>query len=89
MRSTSIRECPNCKKLKNTYYGCEVAVVPFYKEHVRKSVDLGSLVEHCYLTITETYICPNCGERIVEDYSGHLTQEDMQGIVDRIVENKK
>ena len=87
MRSTSIRECPNCKKLK--YTNCGVMVVPYYTSHIKTCRDAISLDEHYNLIITETYICPNCGEKINEDYIAYLTQEDAQNIVDRIVENRR
>lgn len=88
MRSTSIRECPNCLKLKHTYYGCEVMVVPYYDSHIQTSRDPMSLREYHNLIITETYICPNCGEKISQEYVVALTQEDMQNIVDREVANR-
>ena len=89
MRSTSIRECPNCLKLKHTYYGCDVAVVPHYESHIHTSRDPLSLNEYYNLIITETYICPNCGEKISEEYTVGLTQEDMQTMVDREVASRK
>ncbi len=86
---TSIRECPYCLKRKHTYYGCEVMVVPHYKSHIRTSHDPMSLSEYHNLVITETFICPVCGERISEEYIVGLTQEDMQTMVDREVANRK
>jgi hypothetical protein len=47
-----------------------------------------SLSEYYNLIITETYICPNCGEKISQEYVVGLTQEDMQNIVDREVANR-
>ena len=89
MRSTSIRECPNCKKLQHTYFGCEVMVVPHYSSHIKTNQDPLSLTEYHNLIVTETYICPNCGEKISEEYIVGLTQEDMQTMVDREVANRK
>jgi RNA polymerase subunit RPABC4/transcription elongation factor Spt4 len=85
---TSTRECPNCLKLKHTYYGCDVMVVPHYKSHVRTSLDPMSLSEHYNLVITETFICPVCGEKITNDYTAYFTQEDMQTMVDREVASR-
>ena len=89
MRSTSIRECPNCKKLQHTYFGCEVMVVPYYEGHIHTSKDPTSLKEYYNLVITESYICPCCGEKITEEYTVGLTQEDMQTMVDRELANRK
>lgn len=86
---TSIRECPHCLKLNHTYYGCEVMVVPHYKSQVRTSRDPMSLSEGYSLVITETFICPVCGERISEEYVVELAQEDMQTMIDREVANRK
>ena len=89
MRSTSRRECPNCLKIHHTSFGCDVMVVPYYHSHIKTSRDPLSLKEYHNLIITETYICPNCGEKITEEYVVGLTQEDMQSIVDREVANRK
>jgi rRNA maturation protein Nop10 len=85
---TSIRECPNCLKLKHTYYDCEVMVVPHYTSYIRTSHDPMSLSEYHNLVITETFICPVCGERITNDYVADFTQEDMQTMVDREVASR-
>lgn len=85
---TSTRECPNCLKLKHTYYGCDVMVVPHYKSHIRTSHDPMSLSEYHNLVITETFICPVCGEKITNDYTANFTQEDMQTMVDREVASR-
>ena len=89
MRTTSIRECPNCLKQRHTYYGCDVMVVPHYKSHITASKDPLSLLDYYNLIITETFICPECGEVIKEDYTIGLTQEDMQTMVDREVASRK
>lgn len=85
---TSIRECPNCLKLKHTYYGCDVMVVPHYTSHIKTSYDPVSMREYHNIVITETFICPNCGEKITNDYTADFTQEDMQTMVDREVASR-
>lgn len=85
---TSIRECQNCLKLKHTYYDCDVMVVPRYKSYIRTSHDPMSLSEYHNLVITETFICPVCGEKITNDYVADFTQEDMQTMVDREVASR-
>jgi hypothetical protein len=64
-------------------------VVPHYKSYVRTSRDPMSLSEYHNLVITETFICPNCGEKITNEYIADFTQEDMQTMVDREVANRK
>jgi hypothetical protein len=63
-------------------------VVPHYKSHIRTSHDPMSLSEYHNLVITETFICPVCGEKITNDYTAHFTQEDMQTMVDREVASR-
>ena len=86
---TSIRECPHCLKRKNTYYGCEVMVVPHYKSHIRTSHEPVSLSEYHNIIITETFICPVCGETVTNEYIPYFTQEDMQTMADREAANRK
>jgi predicted RNA-binding Zn-ribbon protein involved in translation (DUF1610 family) len=86
---TSTRECPNCLKLKHTYYGCDVMVVPYYKSYIKTSHDPISLSDYHNIVITETFICPNCGEKVTNEYIADFTQEDMQTIVDREVASRK
>ena len=85
----SIRECPFCKELRNTYYGSEVGVVPYYKSSICSKKDFLTLTDHPELNIKETFICPNCGNKVVKDYLIDLTQEDMQNIIDNYLKNKE
>ena len=89
IRQATKRECPNCLKLKHTYYGCDVMVIPHYSSRIKSSQDFVSLREYYNLAITETYICPECGEKISEEYIVELTPEDMQIMVDREVARRK
>ena len=89
IRPATKRECPNCLKQRHTYYGCDVLVVPHYESHITSTKDPLSLHDYYNLIITETFICPECGEVIKEDYVVGLTQEDMQTMVDREVASRK
>jgi hypothetical protein len=64
-------------------------VVPYYKSYIKTSHDPMSLSEYHNIVITETFICPNCGEKVTNEYIADFTQEDMQTMVDREVANRK
>ena len=85
---TSIRECPHCLKRNHTYYGCDVAVVPYYNSYVKTSHDPMTLREYYNIMIVEAFICPNCGEKVTNEYVAEFTQEDMQTIADREVSRR-
>jgi predicted RNA-binding Zn-ribbon protein involved in translation (DUF1610 family) len=75
-------------KLQHTYYGCDVMVVPHYKSCVKTSRDPISLSDYHNIVITETFICPNCGEKVINEYIADFTQEDMQTMADREVASR-
>jgi hypothetical protein len=64
-------------------------VVPHYKSYIKTSYDPMSMSDYHNIVITETFICPNCGEKVTNEYIAGFTQEDMQTMVDREVANRK
>ena len=85
---TSIRECKYCLEPGFSIPN-RVMVTPHYNYRVRTGINPTSSSEISTVVITERFICPSCGELVVNDYEIDLTQKDMQFIVDNIVEGKK
>ena len=86
--STSVRECKYCKE-PGLSINSKVLVAPHYKHRVRKETSPISFSDVYILEITERFICPNCGETVINEYSVNLTQQDMQYIVDNIIERRR
>ena len=85
---TSIRECKYCCEPGFSSVPNKVMVTPHYKYFVRKQTNPNSLSEVSTVVITERFICPNCGELVVNDYETSLSQKDMQFIIDNIIDSR-
>ena len=85
--SMSVRKCKFCKEpgfsVEKT-----VAVNPYYSYNIRSitsPIDLNSI---SYIDIEEKFICPNCGQTIINIYDLNLDQEDMKYLVNKRLERE-
>lgn len=85
--SVSIRKCKFCRE---PGFSVErlVEVNPYYSYNTRYLKDDISFEGSAYLDITESFICPCCGNTNISTYSFNPTSEDLHYFIDKKLERE-
>lgn len=83
----SMRECKFCY-INGTKIQNRVDVNPYYSYDIRSITNPAELKDIAYIDIEEKFICPKCGQTIINIYNLTLDQEDMKYLINKYIEGR-